>query len=128
MSMVKRKCAVVHLFSSFTFSFRFTLFVVPTPRKKFGLEISMTNIALAHDWVHMVTVIHGVTDGKGFSVYFNATRQATDTNLANTAATGKNLSSMEFGPNVAVDEFVIWLRELTPEQVQMLYNFYMEFL
>ena len=68
-------------------------------------------------------VVHGLAEGEGFSVYFNGTKQGTVTTLQHTATLTSGSSS-----DVAVDELVIWLRELTEEQVEMLFNFYMEIL
>ncbi len=99
---------------------RFQLYVVPSPKQKFLIDTG-----LLQGWVHVVLVVHGLTDGKGFSVYINKSLIATAYYLRVTGTSEKDVSSNDFGSDVAVDELVIWLKELKTYQVVELYNFYM---
>lgn len=78
-------------------------------------------------WLHVILVIHGLGEGQGYTVYYNGTEVSSDSSLQSTGYNEVPEPTVTVGDENGgepLDEFVVWLEELTPEEVLVLYNEY----
>ncbi len=76
----------------------------------------------------MVGVVHGTEDNEGFTLYHNGAEVEQARTKEATAYSTISEPLVTFGhgqgPEVGLDELLIWFRELSTDEVQALFNSY----